>query len=78
VTNTKKGANSTLKAVKPSAGATYPGGFMEEMTQREAMLILGYKETKITEKELKKRHTKLMISNHPDKGKLFIFCVKIY
>lgn len=64
----KKGARSTLGAVKPAGGANYPGGFMEEMTQREAMLILGYKESKITEKELKKRHTKIMISNHPDRG----------
>jgi hypothetical protein len=59
----------TIAAVKPNVGSSYPGGFMSEMTQREAMLILGYKDSKITEKELKKRHTKMMISNHPDRGK---------
>lgn len=64
----KKVVRKTVQSASPKGGAKYPGGFFDEMNQREAMLILGITNTKITEKELKSKHTKIMISNHPDRG----------
>lgn len=45
----------------------YEGGFEEEMTRREAALILGVRESS-TPKRIKEAHRKLLILNHPDTG----------
>lgn len=46
----------------------YPGSFMPTMTQREAKLILNLPE-KVSSKEIRQAHIKLMLLNHPDSGK---------
>ena len=46
----------------------YMGAFESPMTRREAQLILGVRETS-TPEEVRSRHRKLMILNHPDQGK---------
>lgn len=43
------------------------GAFENPMTRREAQLILGVRETS-TPEEIRSRHRKLMILNHPDQG----------
>lgn len=63
----KKAIRKTVETAGPST-ARYPGGFFDEMTQREAMLVLGITQPKFTDKDLKSKHTKIMISNHPDRG----------
>ena len=43
------------------------GGFLPEMTRREAALILGIREH-AKEEVVKEAHRKVMIANHPDAG----------
>jgi DnaJ family protein C protein 19 len=43
------------------------GGFEEQMTRKEAALILGVRESS-TPKRIKEAHRKLLILNHPDTG----------
>lgn len=45
----------------------YEGGFEEEMTRREAALILGVRESS-SPARIKEAHRKLLILNHPDTG----------
>ena len=45
----------------------YEGGFEDEMTRREAALILGVRESS-SAKRIKEAHRKLLILNHPDTG----------
>ena len=45
----------------------YKGGFDEEMSRREASLILGVRES-ASKDRIKKRHRDLLMKNHPDKG----------
>ncbi|KMT09889.1 hypothetical protein BVRB_6g128630 [Beta vulgaris subsp. vulgaris] len=45
----------------------YEGGFQQQMTKREAALILGVREREAVEK-IKEAHRKVMIANHPDAG----------
>jgi len=45
----------------------YEGGFEEQMTRREAALILGVRESSSTSR-IKDAHRKLLILNHPDTG----------
>jgi hypothetical protein len=45
----------------------YEGGFEEEMTRREAALILGVRESSSPQR-VKEAHRKLLILNHPDTG----------
>ena len=45
----------------------YEGGFEDQMTKREAALILGVRPSS-TEKRIKEAHRKLLILNHPDTG----------
>ncbi len=45
----------------------YEGGFEEQMTRKEAALILGVRESS-TAKRIKEAHRKLLILNHPDTG----------
>lgn len=47
----------------------YIGGFDTKMTVSEAMLILGITERQpLTLKELRAKHRKTMLLNHPDRG----------
>lgn len=72
---------NNIKLVNPHASqkdiyyerlfAQYPGGFKEQMSQTEALLILGINQQQImnlTPQVLKSRHRKMMILNHPDRG----------
>jgi len=45
----------------------YEGGFEEQMSKREASLILGVRETATREK-IKEQHRLLSKQNHPDTG----------
>jgi DnaJ family protein C protein 19 len=49
-------------------GLYYKGGFESTMSKREAYLILGCGRT-ATGSEIKERHKRLMLLNHPDSGK---------
>ena len=46
---------------------SYPGGFEEAMTRKEAALILGIKQS-ASKKDITKAWKKLMLLNHPDNG----------
>ena len=54
----------------------YDGGFEEEMTKREAALILGVRET-ATRDRVREAHRGLMLLNHPDKGGSLFLTAKI-
>ncbi|GFR45303.1 hypothetical protein Agub_g6661 [Astrephomene gubernaculifera] len=45
----------------------YKGGFLPEMTKREASLILGVRES-AGEDRIKDAHRRIMVANHPDSG----------
>eukprot|EP00049_Salpingoeca_infusionum_P022918 m.9539 g.9539 ORF g.9539 m.9539 type:complete len:114 (+) comp5464_c0_seq1:488-829(+) len=45
----------------------YRGGFLQEMSKREAGQILGVSPN-ATKKRMYEAHRKVMISNHPDRG----------
>ncbi len=48
--------------------STHPqGGFLPEMTRREAALILGLRESAPQER-VREAHRRIMIANHPDAG----------
>ena len=47
------------------------GAFENPMTRREAQLILGVRETSAPE-EVRSRHRKLMVLNHPDQGRFIL------
>ena len=46
---------------------TRQGGFLPEMTRREAALILGLRESAPAER-VRDAHRRVMIANHPDAG----------
>mmetsp|Transcript_1219 Transcript_1219/g.1444 ORF Transcript_1219/g.1444 Transcript_1219/m.1444 type:complete len:186 (-) Transcript_1219:840-1397(-) len=50
----------------------YEGGFEDEMTKREAALILGIRESS-PRKKVREAHRRLSMLNHPDTGKFFVF-----
>ncbi|GAB2300564.1 hypothetical protein Dimus_034604 [Dionaea muscipula] len=52
---------------RPRIRRFYEGGFQQQMTRREAALILGVRESAVEEK-IKEAHRKVMIANHPDAG----------
>lgn len=54
-------------SVPVKARQFYKGGFLPEMTRREASLILGLKES-ASEDRIKEAHRRIMIANHPDSG----------
>mmetsp|Transcript_9500 Transcript_9500/g.11990 ORF Transcript_9500/g.11990 Transcript_9500/m.11990 type:complete len:139 (+) Transcript_9500:85-501(+) len=63
-----KRENFFAKFFNLSVGAKYyEGGFEEQMTRKEAALILGVRESS-TAKRIKEAHRKLLILNHPDTG----------
>lgn len=43
------------------------GGFLPEMTKREAAQILGLRESAM-EQTIKNAHRRIMLANHPDSG----------
>ncbi|GAA98881.1 uncharacterized protein L969DRAFT_88922 [Mixia osmundae IAM 14324] len=50
------------------AGPWIKGGFQIKMDRKEAINILGLKESHLTSKKLKEQHRKIMLANHPDRG----------
>ena len=68
-TVSKRVMRTTINSIDPGKGKrTFPGGFQDKLDKREAMLILGLKGA-FNAKVLKARHMKMIIKNHPDKGK---------
>lgn len=59
--------NAMKTGASPSLRQFYKGGFLPEMTRREAALILGLRESSAEEK-VKDAHRKIMVANHPDAG----------
>ena len=58
----------------------YPGGFLPNMNENEACLILGISNEEIMKldtKLLKQKHRKCIISNHPDRGGSLYIAMKI-
>eukprot|EP00877_Chromochloris_zofingiensis_P010316 jgi/Chrzof1/5538/Cz16g06230.t1 len=51
----------------PRMAAFYKGGFLAEMTRREAALVLGLRES-ASEDKVKDAHRRIMMINHPDAG----------
>ena len=51
----------------PKSRNFYKGGFLPEMTRREAALILGLREG-AQEARVRDAHRRIMIANHPDAG----------
>eukprot|EP00877_Chromochloris_zofingiensis_P011966 jgi/Chrzof1/7022/Cz02g07280.t1 len=51
----------------PRMAAFYKGGFLPEMTRREAALVLGLRES-ASEDKVKDAHRRIMMINHPDAG----------
>ncbi|GAB4818152.1 hypothetical protein N2152v2_005198 [Parachlorella kessleri] len=60
-------AAQAWKAAGPRMRQFYKGGFLPEMTRREAALILGVRES-APEDKVKEAHRRIMIANHPDAG----------
>lgn len=56
----------TVPSRKPHS-ALSQGGFLAEMTRREAALILGLRES-AAESKIKEAHRRIMVANHPDAG----------
>ncbi|KAI9596775.1 hypothetical protein BDF19DRAFT_436757 [Syncephalis fuscata] len=46
----------------------YKGGFDDKMNRREALLILGLRETGLSKDKIKVAHRRIMLLNHPDRG----------
>ncbi|URE34753.1 receptor kinase [Musa troglodytarum] len=55
------------RPVVPRVRRFYPGGFEQQMTIREAALILGVREHAPLDK-IKEAHRRVMVANHPDSG----------
>jgi DnaJ family protein C protein 19 len=57
-------------AASPASRGFYRGGFQQEMTRREALLILGLRESAAQEspQRVKDAHRRIMLANHPDSG----------
>ena len=64
------------KAAGPRMRQFYKGGFLPEMTKREAAQILGVRES-ANEQKVKEAHRKIMIANHPDAGGSSYIATKI-
>lgn len=57
----------TFRASPPRLRQFYQGGFLPEMTRREAAQILGLRESAPMQK-VREAHRKIMVANHPDAG----------
>lgn len=56
-------------AASPASRGFYRGGFQQEMTRREALLVLGLRESAAQEAQrIKDAHRRIMLANHPDSG----------
>uniref|UniRef100_A0A1D1YN24 DnaJ subfamily C member 15 n=1 Tax=Anthurium amnicola TaxID=1678845 RepID=A0A1D1YN24_9ARAE len=55
------------RPIVPRVRRFYPGGFEQQMTSREAALILGVRQHAVEEK-IKEAHRRVMVANHPDAG----------
>jgi DnaJ homolog subfamily C member 19 len=56
-------------AASPASRGFYRGGFQQEMTRREALLILGLRESAAQEAQrVRDAHRRIMLANHPDSG----------
>ncbi|GMH39946.1 hypothetical protein BSKO_07850 [Bryopsis sp. KO-2023] len=62
-----RSALQAFNAFKAAPQKFYKGGFLPEMTRREAALILGLRES-TPEEKIKEAHRRIMIANHPDAG----------
>ena len=72
-----KRENVFAKFFSASVGSKYyEGGFEENMTRREAALILGVRES-ASAKRIKDAHRKILILNHPDRGGSTYMATKI-
>ncbi|QPG76581.1 hypothetical protein FOA43_003972 [Brettanomyces nanus] len=60
------GAYKNLFGVKGTQ--FYKGGFDAKMNTKEALRIMGLKESTLTKSKLKENHRRIMLLNHPDKG----------
>lgn len=52
------------------------GGFLQQMTRREAAQILGLRESS-SEQAVKEAHKRIMLANHPDSGGSSYLATKI-
>ena len=66
----------SFKAAGPRMRQFYKGGFLPEMTRREAALILGIRESS-PEERIKEAHRRIMIANHPDAGGSSFIAAKV-
>jgi hypothetical protein len=66
------GVGSAAKIMKNKL--QFRGGFLAEMNRREAGLILNVKPNASSD-EIRNRHRKLMITNHPDNSNFFFFFI---
>lgn len=69
-------AFQTWKTAAPKMRQFYKGGFLPDMTRREASLILGVRES-APEEKVKEAHRRIMISNHPDSGGSSFIAAKV-
>ncbi|WFD37156.1 mitochondrial import inner membrane translocase subunit TIM14 [Malassezia japonica] len=57
--------------MSPKSGASgkwVKGGFQAKMDRKEAVQILGLRESSVTRNRIKDSHRRMMIANHPDRG----------
>ena len=69
-------AFQAFKAAPPTLRRFYEGGFLPEMTRREASLILGVRESANADR-IKAAHKRIMVANHPDAGGSSYMAAKI-
>lgn len=69
-------AYNGMKAAGPRMRQFYKGGFLDEMTRREAALILGLRES-APEEKIKEAHRRIMVANHPDAGGSSFIAAKV-
>ncbi|XP_070336936.1 dnaJ homolog subfamily C member 15 isoform X1 [Equus asinus] len=61
--------DAAKKISAPSLSSYYKGGFEQKMSRREASLILGVSPS-AGKAKIRTAHRRIMILNHPDKGRL--------
>lgn len=69
-------AYQAFKAAPPKLRRFYDGGFLPEMTRREASQILGVRESASIDR-IKAAHKRIMVANHPDAGGSSYLAAKI-
>ena len=76
MTGTSRAVRTNILETEFKQNKSYPGGFDETMSVREAMLILQLKSNKDPD-TVKTRHKKLIIKNHPDRGKFLVLSIQV-